>query len=125
MLSRSNPSKSSIFGPTNEESFYTVGGEIDQNPVGASYDRSLMNHVQYTVIKTIHQASKLKDVNSEKFEDYLRPQQRLCTPSLKNKPTILKFSLDRVLYLAARERWAGEEGLVFISHDPSCYAPEE
>lgn len=78
-----------------------------------------------TVIKSIHQASKRKYVNFEKFEDYLRPQERLCTPSPDNKTTVLTFPLDRALYLAARKRWAGETRLVFIGHDPSCYAPEE
>ena len=77
------------------------------------------------VIKTIHQASKRKYVNFERFEDYLRPQKRLCTPSPDGRTTLLSFPLDRALYLAARERWVEEKGLVFIGHDPSCYAPEE
>lgn len=78
-----------------------------------------------TVVKTIHQASKRKYVNFEKFEDYLRPQERLCTPSPDEQTTLLSFPLNSAHYSAARERWAGEEGFVFIGHDPSCFAPEE
>lgn len=76
------------------------------------------------VVKTIHRASKRKYVNFEKFEDYLRPQKRLCTPSPDAKTTILSFPLKLAFYLAARDRWAGEKDLVFIGHDPSCYASE-
>lgn len=78
-----------------------------------------------TVVRTIHQASKRKFVNFEKFEDYLRPQERLCTPSPDDTTTVLTFALNRDHYLAARERWTGDMGLVFIGHDPSCYAAEE
>lgn len=78
-----------------------------------------------SVIKTTHQASKRKFVNFEKFEDYLLPQKRLCTPSPDNKNTVLTFPLNREHYSAAYDRWAGEMKLVFIGHDPSCYAPEE
>ena len=77
------------------------------------------------IIKIIHQALKRKYVNSERFEDYLRPQKRLRTPLPDGGTTLLSFSLDRALYLAALERWAKEKGLVFIGHDLSCYAPEE
>lgn len=77
------------------------------------------------VIKTLHQTSKRKYVNFEKFENYLRPQERLCTPSADNETTLLSFPLNHGLYLAARERWAGEKSLVFMGHHPSCFAPEE
>lgn len=33
LLSRSTPSNSSIFDPTDEESFYMVGGEIEPKPI--------------------------------------------------------------------------------------------
>lgn len=78
-----------------------------------------------TVIKSIHHASERKLVNFEKFEDYLLPQERLCTPSPDNKITVLSFALNREHYLAAREKWAGGMKLIFIGHHPSCYAPEE
>ena len=35
LLSRSLRVSDSILDPTNDESFYTVGGEIEQSPIGA------------------------------------------------------------------------------------------
>ena len=73
---------------------------------------------------SIHQSSVPKFVNFERFEDYLKPRVELCTPSLEPNVTILSFTLDRKRYKLARKAWEGKENLVFIGHDPSCFAPE-
>ena len=45
LLSRSVPNDGSIFDPTDEESFFVVGGEIELNPIRASYDRFLTSPI--------------------------------------------------------------------------------
>lgn len=86
--------------------------------------RSLLDDPQW-IHTTIHKHPKGNFVNFENFEDYLRPQERLCTPSPNNKTVILSFPLDPLHYNAAQQAWAGKKNLIFMGHDPSCFAPHE
>ena len=45
LLSRSFPSNNSLFDPTDEEYFYTLGGETDENSITPLYNTFLINPV--------------------------------------------------------------------------------
>lgn len=128
LLSRSSDNDATFFEPTDEESFFMAAGELTKAKPYI-YLEDLLTEAQIdddnNVVQTIHKTSRRRYVNFEKFEDYLLPQDQLCTVLPNNRTTLLKFPLQAEHYSAARASWEGKKNLVFVGHDPSCFAPEE